>query len=390
MPFGYDVEGHLYVLSHISMRQPVLPFAENYYALHPPMGFFFAKAFTVLGVGDLAATQCASFVASIVILLCLRAFVRSLRLLERPEGIFFVYFCCSMPMMVYLSISTNLDVFILMYASMLLCACVWCFQGRRMTFLRYASVIGLLVLSYLTKYSGLILSALPFIVGVSMDSFSRGIKRAAPHALVIVCSALLIVAPYYIMRNYVPTGEFLYNPAGNSFFTEAVVGGREWRDHHLFEFFSRLFLPYFDSGGVVQEPYLAISWDSFWSGADRAPQSLYAQWIASGYAVVFFFLCCLATVHYFFWRKDTSWQQLGRITLAFSALQVLALVYYAYQYPVLPGYFTVKGIYISSAMLGISFLVASLTRVSAKTAYSLLPLSFLAWFIVANHTLPVF
>jgi hypothetical protein len=402
---GYDVDRHLEMVNLLRWTNIDVDMHTIFYGYHPPLAFLFARAFLALGFTDVEAVQLVSFVSSLVAFFFLRATLQKLHLLNEPLGVAFLYLTAAIPLSVFLSVSVNMDVIILAYASIVLYLSVCLFwvhiesaQTRRLLSFGIVATIGL---ALLTKFSGILLLALPCLVALFRNGWRAriaGLTRSA----VIASIAITLVLPYYLTRYYIPEGTF-FPRNGDWMITADVVAAREARDKDPVRFFGNLFTPKLASAEDLQHhdwqtPRLSDTWKDFWI-ADQTPLVQPDRSIAMSFVYLRFVPWLLLLGMLLILRRSmrgTAWLRFAGLFTLFSLLHLAALIYYSYENPY-ADWKPTKAIYIAPTLWLVSFLLAQLLE-----ARSLAPLALarrwkgvqavmligIGALILLNHTLP--
>ncbi|MSR68066.1 hypothetical protein EXS65_04595 [Candidatus Peribacteria bacterium] len=389
---GYDVRGHLQVVSTISWLHPFVSPHTLYYAVHPPLGFLLAHTLTLFGISPLLAAQMLACVASFGAFFFMRLTLRSLNLLHTVPGIVFLYLGASIPMQIYLSIIVGLDVFVLSGMSMVLFFSVqifWKPQKPLPLFLHAVLVIGTLLLATLFKTSGFPLLPIPFLV--FFFSEDRTWKRFLM-AMVTILIPFFLSLFFLYERFYLREHTFFFSTAGLFIWVDLFRMSVEWRDAHPFLFSLSYIFPIRES-----VPRLMPTWNSFWFMYDREFASIFTAFLGvfyNSFAAVF---CIFGVIAVFLQRlKPDCWHRFGAIIFSCTIVQVFCLVAYMWSMPLF-GYLANKGVYIASASWGIAYLLT----VAAISLFTLMKqnkppvreveqyvLSGTALFMVINHLMP--
>jgi 4-amino-4-deoxy-L-arabinose transferase-like glycosyltransferase len=399
--FGYDVGGHVMAIEKISFMHTFLELKSFMYAYHPPTGFLAARLFYMFGVPALESAQLVSIIASLGAFVAFRWMLRILGLLQSPMGIVTLYLTFGIPMQVYLSGIVNLDIILVLFASVALALSIYLFwtpssQKHYHNWQIGAALVLTLTFALLTKFSGLLLLVIPPLV--SLLSPRRQKKKwktllwrtAAAGGLSIV--AIILVMPYYYLRYYVPTGELFYNPAGNTDWVEDIRAARGKRDANPMAFYRSYIMT--QDGNPAR---LGVTWNALWLAQDRSPQSRLAENIGRTYELVMPLLMLLGLALLFILRPlRTLWGRLGLLLIGLFSVEILALLPYIYKYPTL-GYLSNKGIYVAPASLAVGLLIAmpvllceKLRRKRMRLAIETSGIILVALFVIVNHVVPVY
>ncbi len=391
---GYDVRGHLQVVSAISWTHPFLSPRALYYAVHPPLGFLLAHSLTMLGMVPILAAQTLSFLASLVAFFFMRSTLKSLGLLGHLPAVVFLYLAASIPMQIYLSVIVSLDVFVLACMSIILFLSVQIFWKKQSIFSVFLYCLALtltLILANLFKLSGFLLQPIPlFVLLLSREAYTW--RR---FLILLIMGFLSAVATfvYLYYRNYIPEHTFFFSTAGLSMWTDLFRHSVWWRDTHPFLFVLAYILPI--QHGI---PRLLPTWNSLWYMYDRDFLSVFTIFLAVLYNVVAPALCFIGCITAYGQRMTKDlWYRFGVVLLLTGALHFLGLIAYMWSTPLLEGYLSNKGVYIASASFSIAYLLSlaltsflpllNIKKFTRKQAeYCLLFCT--AIFMIVNHLMP--
>lgn len=430
---GFDSGAQIEMVTKLSWSMPDTPIRESFYGYHPPLGFLVPRLLHVgLGFTPEISIQIVSMMASLAAFFFLRATLRYMHVLHRPSGIAFLYITSSIPIQVSVSTSVNLDVIILAFGASILYASVrmlWpvtlfddANHPQRSLPLRFSwgdtaecerringmvaafAAATALVCALLTKFSGVLLFAVPSLLAWSQP-YARGWWKRCFTGAAVCSVALAIAFPYYYGRYYVPEGKFF--PL-NAEWTAAADVERAiaQRDADLATFFIDLVSPttVHASVGPTQTDYdvnrLSDAWRDLWIRNQwTGPTSDAALDLGLLYMVVIPWLMGLgAAIFLRRMRRRTAWTRLGWVLLGFSMLQIAALVQYIYRIPH-AGYGPAKGLYILPTVWGIGYLVVTAFREHRllpkmlRSRIPMIPYALLAaaWmFVAVNHAIPAY
>lgn len=392
---GYDVRGHLVVVSAISWMHPFLSLRSSYYAIHPPLGFLLAHTLVLLGISPLFAAQILSFIASLIAFFFMRQTLKSLGLLHKFPAIIFLYLGASIPMQIYLSLMVSLDVFVLCCMSIALFFSVqlfWLKQNTLTSMFHAGMLLITLSLASLFKLSGFFLLPIPFFVFIfTLDQYTwRRFSMVGLTTFVPFCAGML----YLYYRCYVPEHTFLFTTSGTVVWIDLYKNSMAWRNAHLVRFFLSYVFP-IDGGGAR----LAATWASFWYMYGYEPISLTGRILGVLYYSFAWIPCLLGGIAIVRRKNTDLWSRFGFVILTSSILHLLCLFYFIYSLP-LPGYFVSKGIYISSVSYGIAYLLVSsipleVSQIAQRFKSTLTSrrvqdyaFFFVALFMIVNHLFP--
>jgi hypothetical protein len=437
---GFDIGAHQEMLGRVSWGIPDAPVREVFYSYHPPLGFLIPRSIELLGVPAALSIQLTSFLASLFLFFILRATLLALGFLHRPIGIAFLYLAGSIPLQVFLAHSHNLDVLVLLFASVVLYTSVrvlWPAGGKRSildTVLLQVTMVGALSFAMLTKFSGLLLFSLPPLCAL----LARGWKakvRGMLRAVALCAVALVLVSPYYSMRYYAVEGTFFPNN-GDWMVGEALLNARKMRDEDPGKFLRELFIIPVGhwAGGLIHRDLdfirLSDTWRDFWLMPDYlGPNSPLQKRLGSFYYwMVPYFLVVGSSVLWIFSRQSgvvlqrtkwrnvflaefervfhwltrpsslplSTWKRFGALLALFALVQLCALIFYLYQNP-FAGWGPAKGMYVAPVSWLIAYLLAPLFCMPAlaprcfgerRIAWQRTSLIMLGAIVLLHHALP--
>jgi 4-amino-4-deoxy-L-arabinose transferase-like glycosyltransferase len=369
IPFGFDVGAHLEMLTRYTWLHPTADVHGSFYGYHPPMAFLLARTLMLIGATDVMSVQLVNVTASLVAFFALRSLLKHLSLLARPAPIAFLYLTFALPILVHASMSINLDMIVFALAAAILLCGVRLFwtedalsRGDKGTLL--VSMVACLLLGIMTKFSGVLLLAIPFLVAVLRpQGFSL---RPLFSAALVGCIAIAIAFPYYYSRYKIPEGTFFPNN-GDWIIGDALVGARKIRDEAPTEFFLTLFRPtsVHAEGGLRQRDHAAVrladTWrDIFLKDDYLGPTSAATEWVGTMEFMLSPWLLLLGLLLFLRRaRRRSAWQRLGFVLIAFAIVQWAALIYHSYQNPY-ADWIPAKGIYILPSLFALGYLAALL------------------------------
>ncbi|HLD71124.1 MAG TPA: hypothetical protein VI873_00735 [Candidatus Peribacteraceae bacterium] len=407
VPAGFDAGAHIEMLTKLSWMHPDIAVRDSFYSYHPPMGFLMARTFHLLGLTPEVSVQIVSALFAILTFFFLRMTLQYLKILYTPASIVFLYLGAAIPLQIYLATSINLESIILSATAGILYCSVRLFWGKQplaeqipkhpATFATYATAtVSLLLFAMMTKFSGLLLFAIPPLVAALGKINRRWIQK-----MIVTCAlcfiGLGIAFPYYYLRYEKTEGTFFpYN--GDWIIEGAMQESRTKRDENPVRFFVDAFevspvhlkdgLRFHDSE-VIR---LLDVWRDFWlKDQFLGGTSKMAEIVGIGYMWSFPMLILIALPTYLLGLHTRSmWNKLGGVILAFATLQFIAMVLYVYKNP-FPGWGPNKGMYIAAAMWGIAFLIGTLFGEGPLPLWRrLLLLLLLLTFVIVNHVIPVY
>lgn len=410
---GFDVDPHLSHLASLRWTSFSPEIHSDFYVYQPPLGFLIPMVVRLLGFGNGQSVQITSFVASLCSFFLIRETLRSLGLLLRTRSVIFLYVAFSLPIIVHLSTSINLDIVLLALttAVILLCTTLWWKRPRSKwsRLMLYAMLCVCLCAAMFVKFSGVLLLTIP----PAAAFFSPQRARAVSVAVLISMLAAFIVFPYYEGRYYREAGTFFPNN-GDLFqeFAEKFQDARMMRDENRLAYVVRMFTP----GPIArtQNPgyrdysvmRFSDTWRDVWSGdVERIPMTSITAAIASFYLVIMPFLflfglagCCFIICKSRTSKQDVQERNFGSLLLIITIINIVALLWYMYRNPV-PDWRSGKGIYIAPALLGVAWILVhadclclSLRSRGAKVfnrrRIIFIILTFA--FMIINHLVPVY
>lgn len=373
--WGYHMDvlaANLFTFSNIFNREVY----EMFYSYHPPLGFLLSEPFLKGGLGLLLSAKMVSLIASFLAFFSVRSTVKYLGILHKPLGMIFLYGGMSIPMMVFLSRSVNLDMIIFMFTCFALHYSLVLFgvkdpsATRKKTGIRMALLALTIFGGLLTKFNGIIIACLPAIIACTFGY--THILRKSPDALRTVRNAVAVGAlgvalafPYYHWRYFLTQGT--YFPHNGQFYEDRMEGGQEIKDENSTAYFLEMFKgsqarkekPYWRDS---HQPRLADAWNDFWIrdhgiGSPNALSmrvSVLYQRSLPLFLLLSFLLLIVQTVKR---RADPIWVALGVSLLLYSTIHIILLLYYIWKNACIWCYSS-KGIYITPVILAIAFLLA--------------------------------
>lgn len=428
---GYDIGPHLEMFWHITWHNPFLGVRDYFLSYHPPLAFLFAKTLYMVGGGAgsssvfsalfgdaVLSIQWISMLSLLIVFFCTRKILRELQLLESFSGIAFLYFFASIPLLVHMSTSMNLDAIVFAFTSITLYCSFKLFprEGntvplRQIAF--YAMTVVSILLALFTKFSGIITASIPVLVAASAHAASwKQWRRHLAVGFSAAIVALALASPYYYIRYY--QNEHTFFPSNAQWvISEGHRNAVLRRDQDRMGFVRQLFTPHYPILfptyawiGTARShdfwmPHLSNTWADVWI-ADPAPiaqmwesvlMSLrYLQimpWFVIAGAWLFLFYVVLYRDH---------WTRMGMVLLPYGCLQIAALALYVYQNPD-AGFKPTKAIYIAPITWVIAYLIVTGARCplaitqrwkSIHSSLGILMLALVAYFMVMNHVMPVY
>ena len=411
VPVGWDTDAHLEMLTDLPWSDAMWDIHSHFYAYHPPLAFFLARCVLLLGANPVTSVQIVSALASLIGFFYLRASVRVLQMLNSWQGIGFLYVTSSLPVQIYLAHSINMDV--LLYAE----ACAALFYSLQLfsaqnavassarTVRTSVLLVLSLVLAMYTKYSGLLLLAIPVLIAATSSTFFNCTVRRITGACALGVVVLVLAFPYYFGRQYTQSGHFFpSNMDFENYDKAALMNDRSKRDENPVLFLTQFFGGSSEGSTRIQERDQAVmrlenTWKDLWAGSKNNVQqsrsSLFLSVCYGAFAPLFLLVGLIALAY----RRSrwTRWESVGCALIAFSLLELVFLLFYSYQYPHVIG-IPNKLIYISPALLGFGFLLAAwipstgihFPRSMKTMAGTVLGTALLAGIVLADALLPVY
>jgi hypothetical protein len=426
---GFDTGGHLWEVENFSFERLLdLDLSACVYDYHPPIAFMAAKLVSVIFHTDaIKSIQVVSSSASLVAFFFMRATLARIRLLENPAAIAFLYLSSCSPLQIFLAHSINIDVITLAECSVTIYLSVSLFwqtqcdarqlELRNLAF--YAGLTLIIVLAMFTKFTGVLLTPIPFLIYYFSPDRSNKTSvnlRIIRHIALAVCASALLVTPYYFLR-YIPTTGDIFPNNFIILFPDLYAEACAKRDADRFKFFATLFGPskvhktkgY--AANDLKEVHLSDTWKDFWvknsflkvnHGSAAVVEQVYLHGSP--------FLLLLGLLA--FWRqgrKKNHWHALGAFLLTYSCFLFAVLIANIYRNPYTYWY-PAKAIYVAPVTWAIGYLLACLQPLINSFAFRALVVdqvalrlrmkrqaiavltcfSGLALYIVLNSGLPIY
>ena len=430
---GFDPGAHTHMLEILSWAHPDSDIHGSFYGYHPPLGFLIPHTIQILfGLSAENSVVWTSFLAALATFFLLRETLRHCNLLRRPSGIAFLYIVSSIPIQISALTSINLDGIVLAMATAVLCASVHIFwpdtvfedahQPERPLPLHFGmqdpivqsqmhnyaiAIIALctaLAGAALTKFSGVLLLAIPVFVSWAQP-YGHGWWKRCTVGAAGCALAIAIVFPYYHTRYYMQEGR--YFPLN----TEWDAGGAvqdaiAQREQDPGKFFTDLFSPspVHAAQGIThpddQTNRLADMWRDFWVRRISTGETTHSA-LRMGLLYMLLAPWLMLVGFILFLRNITrrnAWVRLGWVLLAFSLLQLAAMIHYIYRIP-FAGWVPAKGLYVLPSIWGITYLIVNAFldhRLIPKPLRGSLPklqhvlMAAVLMFVAINHGIPVY
>lgn len=398
MGIGFDGSHHIEMLAVYTWNNLTADLQQTAYSYHPPVGFLLARAIFFALQDPIASIQVLSWLCSLIAFFALRGVLQKLDILHSARGTIFLYLTNAIPLMVFISVNINLDIIIFAITILVLGYAIrayWLEQSRRQYVLLHIWILIALVLGMLTKFSGLLLFAIPFLVAIC-NSNRQQLKLHIASSLAVSIFAAAAILPYYTVRYYKQTGSFF--PSNTEWIIpDEMQAAKEARDADTAAFTKALFSPtsvHKDEGYTFRDYdniRLSDTWRDFWVKDQYLGPTTTA---AENTGVWLMKLSPLALVLglgiFLFARKRVSpFMSLGWVLLLYSTVILGAFVKYLYDTPLAawgPG----KGIYIAALCLPIAYLLTQAFTLREHPVLVRLSLFGTATLIVLTHALPMY
>lgn len=410
---GFDIGPHVEMVSLFVNGHFLPDIVKYFYGYHPPFSFAIAALFEQMfhGVGititAVESIQFTSLAANLVMFFSLRSMLRQLKLLSSPLGIAFLGILAGLPINVFLSHAIAMDAVIMACAGLTFLfsmRLLWLPITPGHTWDRILPLGVILAAALFTKFSGLLLLAVPFLFAFA--SPLRGKFRThMMHAVCAVVLGMVLVAPYYIFRYALPMGTLLPNNADITQPKEEAAA-RVVRDTDRLGFVLGMFTP---SGAPTGNPQfrdmeharLVETWRDVWRQDLWLGKEETLPWLLSAWYLRWMPFLCLASATlmlFAFRRLPQLWKNLGVVFLGIFVIEILALMQYTFNFP-WGGAVLMKGIYVAPATFFLAYIL-----MGPVVLFTLLPKSvarlgrvgvfftliLVGTFVLLNHLLPVY
>ncbi|MBP9773513.1 MAG: glycosyltransferase family 39 protein [Candidatus Peribacteraceae bacterium] len=404
---GFDWKPHIDMISTIRFTTFNTDIFATFYSYHPPFAFFIARLFFLMGTPIIGSVQLTSALAIFISFFFLRATLRLLKLLTKPEGIAFLYIVYALPLNIFLSYSVNMDSVIFACTSGVLYYSIQMLMLKKNASFAHQLLTIVLTAVFvaaglLTKFTGILLLPIPLFVFFFLSKRIPYSQLWLPICSIVI--ALIFVFPYYSLRYYKTQGVWLPSNT-NHFDAISQKQARAQRDSDRIVFVTNLFGPTTVHKKGIQfrdltTARLADTWKDVWImdqwliDGSKIIVPLRARIIGTVYLTLMPFLL-LGGFAMHLWQlrkknKNDVWQRFGLLLLSYSALLILALIFYIYKNP-WAGSLANKAIYIAPATLGIGYLLAEYTRTKKSTHMSqILLFGLLVCMMIMSHLIPVY
>lgn len=340
---------------------------QNYfYAYHPPFAFWCAKLLMHLGITDvIVSMKTVSFISSIGAFLCIRVLLIHFGLLQKPSGVFFLYFWASMPLISAMGFTVSIDVIILALttAAILLTCRIFFPNTHTRSLIRNADcamLVAVLTIALYSKFSGLTLLPIPIVA--AMMTKIRTPKNIALSCC-LVSSAILLAMPYYYHRNYKSTGQLF--PSNVEFFAPfelqfSINDIKKDPIHYTAKLFE------FPFGRLADEEYLDWNpkqarmydvWVEFWlynrNFLSSFPQDDLSKFLLHVMPWIVVFGFCIIAASLLRSRSFEREHAFAFLIFFVAGINFAAYIYYLYHNPY-PAWRPTKGIYIAPATICIA------------------------------------
>jgi hypothetical protein len=364
-------------------------FQECFWAYHPPLGFFFVHLLSRI-TGDVGnATQLANTTAMLVAMAAFRGALAHLGMHRSVFGIVTLTVASSLPVIIHGAVSAHLDTFIYALNAVVLYVSIRTF-GREKTWRPGLLLIPMLIATgMLVKFSGLLACFIP--LGIAAI-FKRSLKDSWL-ALVVAMAGLVMVAPYYHDRYFVPTGA-VFPSANDWWYPNELAAAKSARDADRLGWLLSLVAP-----SPVEDPnahcltaiHLSDAWRDLWIrdrqlGASSEPVlRLGILYFNTGIVIVA--AGAIALLSRF--RKGETTGKLGVFGAGIAALQVGALASYSWT-QCIPDQTNAKALYILPAVWFFAFSAAALCEIPQSKAGRMVAIAACLAFAMVNHTVPIY
>jgi 4-amino-4-deoxy-L-arabinose transferase-like glycosyltransferase len=408
---GFDSNGHIWEVEHFSFQNLLdMDLNKCFYDYHPPLAFCLASIIrTLFGTHRIEAIQIVACIASTVAFLYFRATLRSLKILETPRAIALLYLSSCMPLQIFLAHGINIDVLILAQTSITIFLSIrlfWCTkcdsqveQLRRMYL--YPCLAIVLFSALLTKFSGVLLLPIPFIL--YLLSPDRSHERVAVDRIIFritftIFTAIALAFPYYYLRYVIPTNDFFPNNfvmEYPQFYKEAC----DKRDADRWKFFITLFAPtrVHEIKGITAQDYEEVhftdTWRDFWVKNDfLGKQNALALGIEKVYFYIAPWLVLPGMIMFIAKRRESGyWSRIGWFLCSYSFILIVVLIVNIYRNPY-SYWYPAKAIYIAPVTWALGYFIACLVpkAVTERKHAPAVMLAIVIPYVVLNHLLPIY
>lgn len=401
---GHDAWEFLGTLNRMSMLGWLPDFRTNLTDYHPPLSFLLARALSVFTGSPVTGAQLLSSLSFLGAFLLLRSSLKRIEILYTMPGIIFLYTSLSLPVFIYLARAITYDSFQFLLITLTFYLSIRFFwqnpigsQSRKTWLGRTFLLTAVLTAGLFTKYSCLLNFFIPFfvlLIRLRAAPFKTGFMSCC-----IACSlALLVALPFYYVRYYQTEGSLM--PVGMEWERPRdLARARHLRNKqpslfalHMLRVPSMLF----GREAPVQDSLWHRLWFDTWKGDPVwGPQTKISNTLSTLYAnftLLLFFLGMM----FFLWKKGTaytSFSDLGWLLFLQSMLSGIALLSFAYQYPLFDwGVFKAEYVPIVPlfATYCITIAIHSASQCLSERKYSAVILVMLLAFMSMNHLLPVY
>ncbi|PIQ76685.1 hypothetical protein COU78_05330 [Candidatus Peregrinibacteria bacterium CG10_big_fil_rev_8_21_14_0_10_49_24] len=313
---------------------------------HPPGSFMLVKTVAEsTGFSDVIATQIISFCSMLGAFFLLRALLKQIDVLYTPVGITFLYTIALLPILLNLSMASTYDSQVFFLGMLALYLSIDLFWNQddfslRNTYTLFvcALLIGTLFIGLMTKFTGLLFCSFPFIVILVRWKKEVAAKQIAT-ALLICAMAGVSAMPYYYVRYYKQTGDWIPSPM-EWLTPKNFAAAKMERDKHklkiILEFIT---IPTINFAGKneITTSLMYDTWYDVWKNDARHKSTLLKlvpEILVHATIPVFLF-----GLFSFLWhqrKRGPPLSDFGWILTGCAAVFILANLYFGYQNPYFP------------------------------------------------------
>jgi hypothetical protein len=406
---GFDAWGYLEMFREVQWFRPLPNIRDFFYGYHPPLAYNLQSMLSVFFPDAIKSSQVLSFLSVTGGMVFLRGSLKHIGILSSVAGMCLLYLTSSLPLFIYLTTETGNSALAFFWTMLTLHLSVRLFWKRvmiRKFHWREGIFLILLTLtlaaSLLTKFTGLLNVALPFLViAIRQRGWEMGKKSALAAAMCIF--SLMSVGPFYYFRYYRTEGEFFPNTMKWARAAD-VQYGHAIHDEDPFLFFAHaLRFPeqtVRTSSTPLRDSLIDSVWFQTWKREVHlgAPSAL-SSFFSAVYSEMFAVVLVLGSVAFFLFRpiRPSEFFDVGCLLIGVTLLNSVALLAFGYQYPVWD-WAPFKAKHIAPALLWIPYcggLVASVLLRCPRTkriqsAFQNALISFVVLFMMFNHLVPVY
>lgn len=407
---GFDAGPYMEMFERVDWFQAIPDVRASFTSYHPPLTYLLNKLIFFVYPHAVESSQMLSWLSVTGGLLFLRATLKYIGVLWTIPGICLFYLGASLPLFIFLSYVSSVDplsFFWMMLALYLSVRLFWDLpEGRYRYGWRELLLVIFLMLTLaaglLTKFTGLLSMALPFLVILVRAQRGKLLQGAVLAFALCGCTAL-IVSPFYYAQYYRDEGKIF--PISLEWQrVETLQEVRYERDTHPIQFVSHMLrIPekgFWKDSEPTMDSFFHSIWLQLWKrDAILGSQSPLSLLLSNMYIVIFFCTLVLGMVYFpvFYSRRMQAWNQLGYLLFGIALIFFLAMIVFAYQYPVWD-WRVFKAKYMIPAFLWIPYCVGLIVHDTLR-AIRIPWLRILAGasavlvvfvFMFLNHVLPVY